>query len=313
MSTSGSVDHSTSRDELIKYALLNVGGISKGVTPDSTDVTDTAYILNNIVKQWNVKLGMPLWALKTGYILPIADTNSMTVGSHCVTSYVQTTIGADEASGQTTLTVASITGISSGDVLGVELDDGSIHWTTVNGAPAAGEVVATDAITDDASEGNIVYAYTTTNRITRPLRVVHAYTHDESSEADTPVTIISHQEYADLGTKDSESYPTQLYYDPQLGTAATFYWYPRHIDGNKVITIRYHRPFEDFDAAADEPDFPQEWFFPLLWYLSWAMSGKYGVDVETRQQWLREAKILIDETEGGLMEEGSVFLQPSEQ
>lgn len=309
MATSGSTDFSTSRDNLIKYALLNIGVIGEGVTPTATQVTDAAIILNMVIKFWNAKIGMPLWALKTGYILPISDTNSMLVSSHCVNSYVQTTIASDEASGQTTLSLASASGISDLNIIGIELDSGSIHWTAVSGAPVGNDVTVSVAITDDASAGNIVYAYAIASRISKPLRVVNAFTHDVSG-ADVPISILTHKDYSDIGTKDSDSYPTQLYYDPQL--APSFYWYPRFSNGDKVVVIRYHRPFEDFDAAGDEPDFPQEWYLPLLWYLSWALGAKAGLPAEVRRSWKSEAEQLFIEVSNNLMEEGSIFLQPAE-
>src|SRR3990167_4387248 len=127
MATSGSVNFATSRDSLIKYALLNVGGIGEGDTPTSTQYTDGAVYLNMIMKSWHND-GMPLWALKEGYILPVSDTNSINLGpsgGHATLTYTRTTLGGDEASGQTSLTVASITGISNADNIGIELDDNS--------------------------------------------------------------------------------------------------------------------------------------------------------------------------------------------
>ena len=79
MSTSGSVNFATSRDEVIKYALLNVGGIAEGGTPNATQITQCSYYLNGIVKLWQTE-GMPLWALKTGYVFPIHDTNEILLG-----------------------------------------------------------------------------------------------------------------------------------------------------------------------------------------------------------------------------------------
>lgn len=307
MATSGSTNFATSRDSLIKYAYYNIGKIGEGETPSATQVTDAAIILNMIVKFWHTK-GLPLWALKTGYLLPIAATNSMLATSHVVTTYTQTTLDADEASGQTALTVASITGISASDVLGVELDDGTIHWTTVNGAPSGTTVTATAPLPSAAADGNIVYAYTTSNRISRPLRVIHAYTRDVTSTTDTEIEIVGYQDIAQLSAKTSEGRPNRLFYDPQL--VGEFTWWPRFENGDHVIVFRYHRPFEDFDASGDEPDFPQEWYLPLLWYLSWAMSGSSGVPLDIRNQWLKEATMLLNEVENLQQEEGSVRIEP---
>jgi hypothetical protein len=74
---------------------------------------------------------------------------------------VDTTLTADANNPDTSLTVASIAGFSDGDYIGVALNNGSEHQTTINGAPAGSTIVITDPIPDtgevtDASSGNAV-------------------------------------------------------------------------------------------------------------------------------------------------------------
>ena len=64
-----------------------------------------------------------------------------------------TTVNTNELTGQTSITVASITGIADGDTLGILLDDDSWHWSTVNGAPSGTTVVITDALPSAAGTG----------------------------------------------------------------------------------------------------------------------------------------------------------------
>lgn len=310
MPTSGSVDFSIDRSGLIAAALEDLGVLFTGQSASAAQLTQGAIRLNLLIKAMGPQIGLPLWALKVGYILPIADTNTMLVTSHCVNSYTQTTIDADEAAGQTALTVASISGISASNVLGVELDDGTIHWTTVNGAPSGTTVTATTALPSAASSGNIVYAYATTARITRPLRVVHANVLDVTDNTRLPVEIVGYADFADLSLITSESYPTQLYYNPQL--VGEFNWYPRFGDGNRVIVIRYHRPFEDFDSAADTPDFPSEWFYPIQKLLTWALAGAYNKTVEEKKALREEALFWLKQVTDGDAEDGSVRLEPNQ-
>lgn len=65
---------------------------------------------------------------------------------HYVSDGVDTTTTAILGAGGTNLTVASITGFSDGDFIGVILDDGTQHQTTINGAPAGSTIVMTDAV-----------------------------------------------------------------------------------------------------------------------------------------------------------------------
>ena len=126
--------------------------------------------------------GMPLWALKRGYILPFTGTSSINTDSHVVTAYDTTTLSADSAASDTTLTVTSITGFSNADQIGIELDDGSVDWTTINGAPSGTTITITTGVTTAASSGNRVYGYTASSqRVEKPLRVLQADVLDVAS------------------------------------------------------------------------------------------------------------------------------------
>lgn len=65
---------------------------------------------------------------------------------HYISDGTSTTCTAGEPAGETNIVVASITGFSDGDYVGVILDDGSQHQTTINGVPAGSTIVITDAV-----------------------------------------------------------------------------------------------------------------------------------------------------------------------
>jgi hypothetical protein len=312
MATSGSVDFSRTRDEIITHALQVAKVLAEGATASSQQLTDGAAYLNMVCK-WLQADGMPLWALKTAYVLPVSDTNSIVAGgsTHVVHSYTQTQLSAAASSGASTISVDSATGFGASQVVGIELSDGTIQWTTQSGAASGTTITLADVLTGAASEDGVVYTYATTVRAYRPLRIVHAVSTDVVDDTEQTIEIISHQEYTDLGSKTAEGYPTQLYYDPQL-TSATIYFYPRFQDGRRVINFRYHRPFEDFDATGDTPDFPQEWYMPLVWLLAWALAGMHGMPLQERKLLLEEAIMLKNvATSGTSQEEDSVQFIPS--
>lgn len=72
---------------------------------------------------------------------------------------LDTTLNGGEPSGETAIAVNSIVGVASGDRVGVEQDDGTMHWSTVNGAPGGGVITITDALTDDAASGNAMVVW----------------------------------------------------------------------------------------------------------------------------------------------------------
>ena len=311
MATSGSVDFSVSRDDLIKYALHTNGVLGEGETPSSTQLTEGAWFLNALVKARMVD-GMPLWALKQGYVLPTTGTSTYSLGSsvHAVTTYVDTTTTAALAIAATALVVTSITGISASDVIGVEQGDGTMHWTTANGAPSGSTITLTTGPTVAVVSGAQVYAYTTTNRIVRPLRIVSAYLYSSPDDNRTPLTIVSKEQYFSLGGPTEASVPNQIYYDPQL-SSGILYVYPRFLTGDNLIEITFHRPFEDFDAASDTPDFPQEWYLALMFELSSLLGKKYGVALDERKTLMAEATYWRELALSGGTEEGSLYMSPN--
>jgi hypothetical protein len=77
MTTSGTYDFSINRDQLITGALRLAGVIAQGETPSASQVSDAATTLNMMVKAWMAD-GMPLWAIRTVTITPVANQNTYT-------------------------------------------------------------------------------------------------------------------------------------------------------------------------------------------------------------------------------------------
>ena len=305
MTTSNSVDFSVTRDNLITLAYQHVGVVGDGETASADQITEGALLLNMLVKARQAD-GMPLWALKRGFILPLTGVSSMTMGSsHAVTTYVTTTLTADSAATDTTLTVTSITGISTAHVIGIELDDGTVDWTTVNGAPSGTTVTITTGVTTAASSGNRIYTYATTNRVTRPLKILQANILTPADDLGQPIRVITRDEYFSLNNRTLATGPNTIFYDPQL-TGVVYFW-PRFTTGTEIIEFTYHRPFEDFDATGDTPDFPQHWYMALMTELAWALGAKGGVPPEERGALFKEAQFYIEQARTADPEEGSIY------
>ena len=75
------------------------------------------------------------------------------------TDGTETSIGSDEAAGQTTLTVDSSAGMSAADNIVITLDAGSIHTTTIGSVTNSTTIVIDDALPSKASEGNRIYTF----------------------------------------------------------------------------------------------------------------------------------------------------------
>lgn len=279
MATSGSYDFTRTRDEIINAALRKLGVLAEGETATAEQTNEAAEALNAMVKSWMGK-GIHLWVQQEIILFLEASTTkqSYTIGpsgDHATTSLVKTELSADEAAAQTTISVDSSTGISASDNVGIVLDDGTLHWTTISSVPDSTSIVIASGLPSVASTDNHVYTYT--SKPQRPLRVQDARLKINDGN-EVPMTGISRDSYFDLPNKGAAGKPTQFYYNPTL-TNGTFYIWTTSDDVADYITMTTDYPLQDFDSANDNPDFPVEWIRTLIWNLADELKAEYGESV----------------------------------
>lgn len=290
-------------------ALQNIGALGDGETPSATQLSEGSKWLNMLVKA-KMADGMPLWALKTGYILPQTGVSTVTLGptgTHATLSYTQTTTSAAASSGASTIVVTSATGFTSTYNIGIELSDSTMQWTTINGAPAGTTITLATTLTGAVSSGAQVYVYQT--KLQRPLRIIDAYLFNVVDSTQHRINIVARSDLDSLGNPTDASIPNQLYYDPQLDNGVVGL-YPRFLTGDYLIKVKFHRPFEDFDSASDTPDFPQEYYLPLVVSLSSLLAPKNGVNLDERRTLFGEAKNYWDQALSNGTEEASILVTP---
>lgn len=308
MATSGSSDFNRTRDELIKAAYRKIGAIRATQTPNAQMITDGAEALNGLVKHWQGK-GIHVWTETEATLFPQAGQVKYAVSNaassdNVTQSFVTTAIATEANSGASTITVDSDTGISDGDFIGIVVDDGTVHWTTVNGAPASDVITLTTALDDSAAVDQKVYAYTT--KIVRPLKVIDARWVDASSAIESPhVSMMARLDYRRLPNKTQAGAVTQAFYDPQLTTGYLYLWHvPEVFDG--YVNFTWLRPIEDFDAAGDNPDLPQEWIQTIVFNLAVVLAPEFDVPMQKFQQISAMAAQFLDDMEGWDREEEPV-------
>lgn len=150
-----------------------------------------------------------------------------------------------------------------------------------------------------------------TVNVPKPLKITQAFIRDINSNVDVPLRIVTKQEYNVLGNKTSSGKPVQVYYDPQR-ESGTLYVYPvpTSVEASLyTIYIVYQRPFEDFDSATDEPDFPQEWFDAVTYGLACRLAPEYGLPPQERKMLWNEMTIIKQDALNFGLEEGSLFFQ----
>lgn len=261
MTTSGSQNFTLNRNQIIETAGFIAGVKGIGRVLSAEDIELASRLLNLIVKQHEGRSdfspGMKVHTRKRAYLFPELGEHEYTLGpsgDHATASYSQTTISANEAIGQTTLSVTSTTGMTNGDYIGIRCNDGSIHWTTISSTGAGPTVVIASALTVAADAGSTVYWYTT--KIMLPLEMLSVRRMDTSSN-ETPLDPMTFDEYENIGNKTNDGQPSRYLYERGITNGKLFFDLEIK-DTTEVYLLTFLRPIEDFDSATDTPDYPQE-------------------------------------------------------
>jgi hypothetical protein len=309
MATSGSSNFAITLADIIEDAYEICGSYQAGEVIDPNDFVVAKRKLNMMVKAM-MQQGLHLWAIQeaTLFLSPGVGSYSLGItGTHCTTSYVSTTLSTDEATSSTSIGLTSFTGMSASDNIGVVLDDGSLHWTTISGAPGATTTIAT-GLPSAATAGAVVFAYT--SKINRPLRIVpdSAYYHSINND-DIPITMVSRTDYAQLSNKVNRGKIIQAFYDAQLTTGIMKVWLTPD-SATDVLRFSFERPLEDFDSTTNNPDFPIEYGECLSYQLAVRLCPGLGVPPPMFQVIKMEAEQKLEMALGFDRENVSISIEP---
>lgn len=290
MTTSGTYTFARNRDQLIASALRKISAFESGETPDSQSVTDASDALNAMVKHWQAT-GIEIWEITEAILFPQMRQVRYSIGTtstdHATETYTQTSLTSAAALGASTIVVNSVAGIVMAYNIGVQLDDGTLQWTTVNGAPSGSTVTLTATLTDSASLGNRVLIYQT--NLVRPLKVLDARRYNMDSAIDVSLGEIDRLEYQDMPNKESTGAVNSFYYDRRTNTMGYLYLWPSPANLNEAIKMTIAKPIQDFSAAGDAADLPQEWIRAIEWGLADELAEEYDVPDPKRTRIERRA------------------------
>lgn len=288
--TSGSVDFTVTRNEIIRDALLDCNGIEENESVDTTPQSDAARRLNMFVKRINAR--KPIWG-KVDYTIPLYDGNtSYTIG-----------LGGNK----------NVNRPRRFDKQGRRVTTGStnenpieiVSRTEYMGQPnktTTGEV--TMFYYDGQLTLGVLYVWPTSQTISTSLSdgvaddwtvsgtaTEYYYTGTDITEEPSFVFIDNSGTLVEMteGTAGSLTEYQYAWGDNDALGADTLYVYssadPDATSGSvKVLTaenpskivVTANRPLEDFDGAADNPDFPQEAYEMLVDNLAYILSFQYS-------------------------------------
>ena len=274
MATSGDTSLTITRDDIITEALELLGVLEAGVSPNSDDLTSAARSLNFIIKAWQTD-GLQVFTVKRGYLFLERSQHEYelsTTGDHWTYEYKTTTLAADAAAAQAQVEVSDITDMVVGGYFGLELDDGTVVWDTIATLDGGNLLSLSSNLASIASSGNSVAYHT--SKADDPMSVVEASLRNESLN-DRPLHVMSRQEWSELSNKTYDGSVTQVYFDERVTPPMLFTW-PESAQDFDIIVLWIKRVAESFVTANDNPDFPQQWFYPLATNLAVAIGPKFG-------------------------------------
>lgn len=274
MTTSGVFSFTCNRDQIIRDAMLNIGALDEIENPTSSETSDCAFKLNMLIKQWMGKAdfapGLKVWTRRRAALFLNNAGYKYSVGPTATgwaETYVRPMTTAAANAAATAIVVSAATGIAAGYNIAVQLSTGALQWTTVLSVVGL-TVNLNAALTSPVNSGAQIYAYQATAQ--QPLRIEAAVLRDNTN-SDTPLGLMVQAQYDSLPNKTDPTNngdPSSIYYEFQRGNSLLFTDVGAAQDVTKYIVATYLEPVQDMTTAADEFEYPQEWFLALSWGLA---------------------------------------------
>jgi hypothetical protein len=286
---------------IVKSALLACGAIDPSQSLSDTDLNTGLADLNRLVKYLQTKKNAPLWKQEEGVLFLDAGKTSYILGpggdeSCNYDDFYSTTTDADELTGQTVISVTATGTIANSDYIGIELDDGTRHWSTISSFVADDTITIADALPSAASSGNTVYTYTST--IPKPLKILDNSRFQRTvSDDEIQIKRWSKQRYMDQTDKTSQGDVVNDAFQPLLSTSTYYVWQPAR-SCKSMVRFTYYKPIEVFDTTANSPDFPAEWSLPLIYNLAKLLIPQYTVPPEKIQTVMMLAQEYLEDALG---------------
>lgn len=288
MTTSGVTATSSTEQDIIEGALRIVTSEDQ---PSAEQYLYARKALNLLLKTWQTHYG--LWLKQEVTLFTAPDQNKYALpGANGSTTIVDTLTASDltDAASVTVLTLDDTTGMTAGDYIGVQDDNGELHWDTIHSVDSTIQVTVHTGFQINAEAPAQVWTYTT--GLYRPTRVFQAVRRNESGY-DVPLALYSRQEYMALPNKTANGVPVGVFYDPQTLVGYVYVW-PTPFTSDDRIILTIDRQLQIGTATTETLDLPEEWLEPLKFGLAYRLCFEYGITRANSQFIQQEYQLLMD-------------------
>lgn len=276
MTVSGSRDFILTRDNIIYYAYRKLDVLGPGDSPSADQITQGAAVLNSMVLEWQND-GIGLWTLTEDTAKLTASTVSITLDA-CL-DIDNVLFRKDEAD-------TPLTRLTREEYRAIT-DKGT------TGTP-------TSYYCDFQLAAPVLYLYpvpeNTTGCVTGTDALIYLCSNDhESATADNkPITGTDYDDYW-VATTD---------------VTATGAWANATAYYSDVIKYTKYQRLQDFDASADNPDFPVRWYQALVWGLAAELAPENGITDAMHDKILMRANRYYERAKGSDSDMGDLRISP---
>jgi len=311
MATSGSVNFTLTAGEVVERAFSKIGVKVAEQALQPEEIQDGLDALNLFLKTMQSQ-SMHLWSRDEGVLFLDVGKTDYLIGptgdeATQLDDFIGTTTTTAEAALSTVIEVASTTGMTAADNVGIQLDDATRHWTTIVSVDSSTQITITTGIPSVAALGNTVFTFTT--QIERPLRVTSFRRRTFSEDNEIPVNSWSRAQYFNQTNKESQGTVVNAYYSPLLNNGRMYVWQTAS-SVNDFVRFSFERSIEDIDDKENNIDIPQEWLLPLVYNIATLLSDDYDVPPAKADRVAAKADTLLDLVTGWDQEDESILFQP---
>lgn len=311
MTTSGSVDFTMTARQVINSAFSKIGVKTAEQALEPEEFQDGIDALNLMLKAWQAQ-GLHLWSKEEGVLFLDKGKTDYFLGSTgdeatTLDDFIGTTTDAATIATDVLIPVAITTGMATSDKVGVALDDGTRHWSTISSIDPGVSITIASGLASAAASGNTVFTFT--NLIDRPLRVLSSRRKTFGQDNEISVNSWSRDQYFNQVNKTSQGTVVNYYYSPQLGNGRFYVWQTAS-SINDFVRFTFERPIEDIDIGDDTLDFPVEWLEAIVYNLAARLTDDYDAPAQKVQTVSNKAVAFLDDLLGFDEEMESIFLQP---
>ena len=311
MATSGTTTFTLTAGDVIERAFSKIGVKAAEQALQASELQDGLEALDLMLKSMQTQ-GLHLWSREEGVLfLDVGKTDYLVgpTGDEATTldDFIGTTTTSDEAALATVIDVEDSTNMTAADNVGIQLDDGTRHWTTIASVDSSIQITITTGIPSVSASGSTVFTFT--NLIDRPLRVTSFRRQTFDVDNEIIVNQWSRDEYFNQTNKNSQGTVVNAYYSALLGNGRMYVWQTAS-SVNDFVRFSFQLSIEDVGDQTKTLDVPVEWLDAIIYGVAARLVDDYNTPPAKGDRIILKAQGMLEDVLGWDQEYESINLQP---